>query len=65
MAVTGASRWKPLKAKERFWDYRPFSRVIIGKREWENICRYIEINQLEGMGYSRDAARFTIAWNSS
>src|SRR4051812_1508681 len=27
MAVTGASRWKPLKKepKDRFWDYRPFT----------------------------------------
>src|SRR4051812_4848501 len=30
MAVTGASRWKPLKkeAKDRFWDYRPFTRIV-------------------------------------
>ncbi|HEX4924742.1 MAG TPA: transposase [Bdellovibrionales bacterium] len=62
MAVTGASRWKPLKksAKDRFWDYRPFTRVVQGFRAYLNLRDYIHINQLEGFGYERGEARFIV-----
>jgi putative transposase len=59
MAVTGASRWNRLKIK--FWDYRPFSRVVRGYRAFLNLKDYIQINQLEGFGASRAEARFIIA----
>lgn len=67
MAVTGASRWKPLKqdARGRFWDYRPFTRIVVGIREFINLQNYIEINQLEGLGYSRIEARIIVSENSS
>jgi len=63
MAVTGCSRWKPLKreAKDRFWDYRPFTRVVKSFRAFLNLKDYIRINQYEGAGYTRKEARFFVA----
>jgi hypothetical protein len=60
MAITGASRWKPLKTK--FWDYRPFTRVVRGLRALLGLRDYIEINQMEGYGYDRSEARFYLLW---
>ncbi|HEX4926026.1 MAG TPA: transposase, partial [Bdellovibrionales bacterium] len=62
MAVTGASRWNPLKtsAKDRFWDYRPFTRVILGMKAFLNLRDYIHINQLEGFGHERGDARYIV-----
>lgn len=67
MAVTGASRWNPLKktAKDRFWDYRPFTRVVQSFRALLNLRDYIQINKLEGYGYRRDEARFILSWNAA
>ncbi len=52
MAVTGASRWKPLKKspKDRFWDFRPFTRVLQSFKEILRLSNYIEINRFEGFG---------------
>jgi len=63
MAVTGASRWKPLKKTSnwKFWDYRPFTRVVQSYRAFLTLKDYIEINQLEGLGCERVEARFLIA----
>lgn len=63
MAVTGASRWKPLKKsiKDRFWDYRPFTRVLQSFREYLNLQDYIEINQFEGLGHDRVSVRLFLA----
>ncbi len=55
MAVTGASRWK--KVPGRFWDYRPFSRVVTGRRAFLTLRDYIRVNVLEGYGYNRINAR--------
>lgn len=63
MAITGASRWsKPAQnAKVRFWDYRPFTRVVHSFRAFLNLRDYIQINKLEGFGYRRNEARFILA----
>jgi REP element-mobilizing transposase RayT len=63
MAVTGASRWKPLKKspKDRFWDYRPFTRIVESYRAFLNLRDYLRLNQLEGAGYPRERARWIIA----
>ncbi len=53
MTVTKKSRWN--KAKEKFWDYRPFTRVIVGFKSFLNLKDYIKINQLEGF-YGREFA---------
>jgi hypothetical protein len=62
MAVTGASRWSPLikEAKGRFWDYRPFTRVIQGFKAFLNLRDYIKINQLEGLRVNRRIARVLV-----
>jgi putative transposase len=60
MAVTGASRWRPLK--KHFWDYRPFTRIVIGFKAFLSLKDYIQINKLEGYGYDRSQARFLIEW---
>ncbi|MGE0633953.1 MAG: hypothetical protein AB7O96_16180, partial [Pseudobdellovibrionaceae bacterium] len=65
MAVTGASRWKPLKKepKDRFWDYRPFTRVVQSFKAYLNLRDYIQINQIEGFGYKKHEARFIFELN--
>ena len=62
MAITGASRWKPLVAMgvKQFWDQRPYSRVLKSFRELLNLSDYIQINRLEGYGYNRALARMIV-----
>ena len=59
MAVTGASRWNPLKGG-RFWDYRPFTRVVIGFKALLSLQDYIDMNTLEGHGCDRQLAKLFI-----
>jgi len=63
MTITQTSRWKPLKKEpsDRFWDYRPFTRIVQGLRAFLNLRDYIRINQLEGFGCTREQARFILA----
>lgn len=65
MAITKASRWSPLKRtsntkriskQDRFWDYRPFTRILASFREYVTVHDYVAINQLEGMGVGRGKA---------
>lgn len=60
LSVTGSGRGRPLP-KGRFWDYRPFTRVIQGFRALLGIRDYLEINRLEGLGVPRAKARIWIA----
>lgn len=60
MAITGASRWK--KLKEKFWDYRPFTRVVKGRRGFLTLRDYIHVNQIENAGATREEARKIVAW---
>lgn len=62
MRVTGISRWNKIKLVKKFWDCRPFSRVIIGFSGLLKIRDYIAINKLEGIGYTKTQARFYLAW---
>ncbi len=57
MAVTGTSRWK--KQEGKFWDYRPFTRVVMGFKALLKIKDYIRINQLEGF-YGRTHATLLV-----
>lgn len=63
MAVTGVSRWNK-KTSGPFWDYRPFTRIVLGLRQFINLQNYIQINQLEGLGYSRLEAKI-ILWETT
>lgn len=55
MAVTGMSRWNPLDIK--FWDRRPYSRIVLGYAEEVTLHDYIEINNYEAAGFTREEAR--------
>lgn len=57
MFVTKASRWK--KVKEKFWDLRPFTRVVVSFKALMNLKDYIKINQLE-IFYGRKHAELLI-----
>lgn len=57
MKVTGYSRWTPSPEGFQFWDARPFSRIVSSWKEFLNLKAYIEINQWEGMGYSKNMGR--------
>ncbi len=64
MKVGGHNRWSvnsaPAKSDRKFWDRRPFSRVVESFKAYLNLKDYIRINQLEGEGYCRKGARFEI-----
>lgn len=54
MAISGVNRWnKRAGSNLKFWDYRPFTRVVIGFRAVLGLRDYIKINQLEGAGMKR------------
>jgi len=55
MAMTGVSRWKPVKIK--FWDRRPFTRIVIGRKGHLTVSDYVRVNQLEAEGENRINAR--------
>ncbi len=57
MAVTGLNRWTSKRlGKIKFWDYRPYTRVVAGLRAILNLKDFIEINRLEERGYWRSDA---------
>ncbi len=62
MAVTKGSRWK--KLGQKFWDYRPFTRIVNGFKAFLTLRDYIEVNQLEGGGCDRLTARLMVMMNS-
>lgn len=54
MTVTGVSRWtKRTAEKSKFWDHRPYSRIVLSLRHFLNLKDYVAENQLEGQGISR------------
>lgn len=61
MAITGVNRWSKNRSKIRFWDYRPFTRVVRGFRSALALNDYVALNRLEGVGNTRVAARFILA----
>ena len=64
MAITGFNRWnKPPAGWNGFWDYRPFSRIIVSFKEYLNLKDYIYINRLEGYGYKRGQAEYIVRFS--
>jgi hypothetical protein len=57
MAITGVSRWQKSKLRKKFWDYRPYTRVVQSWRAFLNMRDYVEINRYEGYGIDRSEAR--------
>lgn len=63
MAITGGSRWQvPQTGRLKFWDRRPFSRIVQGYRDRLRIEDYLRVNQLEGEGFSRSLARVLLPY---
>jgi REP element-mobilizing transposase RayT len=60
IAITKVSRWNKLQKRLKFWDLRPFSRVVMSWRGFLNMKDYIYINQLEGAGVERNRAQWII-----
>lgn len=56
--LTSVSRAK--LSAPKFWDYRPFTRIVEGFRAFLNMKDYIQINQLEGLGVPRYQARMLL-----
>ena len=56
MAVTGRSRWNSQVWSGKFWDYRPFTRVLQSYQEYLNLNDYIQINAWEGLSIARTRA---------
>ncbi len=44
------------RENKKFWDYRPFTRVISGLKAFLSLKDYIEINHFEGLGMPRAQA---------
>jgi len=78
MKVTGASRWnkRPLEKMKvtanretnrptKFWDRRPFSRIVVGFRAFLTMRDYVYLNELESNGFKREQAKFYISWRPS
>lgn len=72
MAITGVNRWTHMeklgpakrlnaKTKLKFWDYRPFTRVVRGYKALLKLKDYIAINKLEGFGVKRNQAQFILS----
>lgn len=60
MKISGASRWKKSIFAGKFWDYRPFTRVVVGYSGFLKVRDYIQINQLEGLGVKRVQASWML-----
>lgn len=60
MAVSGVSRWSKSKIDGKFWDYRPFTRVVVGLAGFLNLKSYVEVNQFEGLGTDRLTAFYLV-----
>jgi REP element-mobilizing transposase RayT len=56
-------RWNKNKNKmtDKFWDFRPYTRIVIGYKARLTMNDYISINQLEGLGCDRVQARMILA----
>ena len=57
MAVTKNSA----TPRKRFWDQRPFSRVVFGRRAFARVQDYVDLNHLEATGLNRANARYWLA----
>ncbi len=60
MAITGRSRWAKAEAaapRKRFWDYRPFTKIVRSFTAYRNLQSYVKMNELESLGFLKTEAR--------
>lgn len=56
---------KPVaRTRLKFFDLRPFTRIIQSHRAFLTVRDYLRINELEGAGVYRGNARLVVAWES-
>jgi REP element-mobilizing transposase RayT len=76
LAITKRTRWNSSMSRagqerdrenshesnklKRFWDHRPFTRIVQSFRGYLKLQDYVRINQLESDGYKRETARMMI-----
>jgi REP element-mobilizing transposase RayT len=62
MLLTKAAKGRPKKKykHERFWDYRPFTRILNTWTEFLALKDYVLINKFEGLGIPRTQAAFMV-----
>ncbi len=67
MRVTGINRWtkNATKLTGRFWDLRPFTRILSSYTERLYIKDYIAINNYQNLGYTKLEARFIYNWQKA
>lgn len=58
-AISGTSRWTP-KNITRFWDHRPFTKIVKSIKQVFNLRNYMQINRLEGKGVTREVAQLIV-----
>ena len=56
LGITGYNRWNKAPEGFKFWDQRPFSRIVSTWNEFMNLKKYVELNRWEGLGADRDVA---------
>ena len=59
VAITGCTRWGRSLPK-KFWDLRPFTRVIQSVKQFNAYDAYLDLNDLESEGFPRRAARWLL-----
>lgn len=59
LKFTGWNKNKGVNA-EKFFDYRPYTRIVVGLRAFLTMRDYLAINQLEGLGVARPQARLIL-----
>lgn len=66
MMVTGRNKWTARTTEPvKFWDRRPFTRILKGRRSFLMLKDYVHINQLEGDGLRRPEARWILTLTNS
>ncbi len=51
------------KVTGKFWDLRPFTRILTSFCEHKYLRNYLAINRLEAHGYTKQQARFLVFWD--
>lgn len=64
LIVMGANRLNAMvkSHRDRFWDYRPFTKFVNTFQHYLKMKDYMRINQLEGLGHCRAEARMILAY---
>ncbi len=58
LKVSGANKLN--KLKQKFWTQSPFTRFVHGIKDYMRLSDYIEINSIEGFGFTRKSAELYI-----